>query len=216
MYKIFLLFGISLLVVSCNNSGKKSVQVDSLTNRIDSTISGQDVDDPLRDSILLVQTREIITAFKNFNYDSISRFIHPEEGVRFSPYSSISIKKDVLVKIEEVQAWKNKKKQAKIEWGSFDGNDKPINLTADEYVKRFVYDVNFLKVDSIKVNKFIGNGNTVNNLTEVYPGTSFVEYYYPGVDKKNGPHYWRSLRLVYKFKDGKYFLVGVVHDEWTI
>jgi hypothetical protein len=190
--------------------------VDSLTNRIDSTITDKDVVDPLRDSILLDHTRKIISAFKNVNYDSISMFIHPEDGVRFSPYSVISIKKDVLVKAEDVKGWKDKKKQAKLEWGSFDGNDKPINLTPDEYVKRFVYDVNFLKADSIKINEFIGSGNTLNNLTEVYPGSSFVEYYYPGDNKKNAAHNWRSLRLVYKFKSGKYFLVGVVHDEWTI
>ncbi len=192
------------------------MQADSLTNRIDSIISDQDVVDPLRDSILLAQTREIIAAFKDGKYDSLSRFIHPEEGVRFSPYGSISIKNDVLTKAESVKAWKDKKKQPKIEWGIFDGNDKPINLTPDEYVKRFVYDVKFLNVDSIKVNRFIGVGNSMNNLLEVYPGTSFVESYYPGPGNKYDAHQWRSLRLVYKFKDGKYYLVGVVHDEWTI
>jgi len=27
---------------------------------------------------------------------------------------------------------------------------------------------------------------------------------------------WRSLKLVFKEKDGNWYLVGVVHDEWTI
>lgn len=215
MYKILLLIALSYLAASCNNSGKKNSQIDSLTTHIDSTISGQDVDNLLQDSILLTQSRQIIKALKDGNYDSLSLFVHPEEGVRFSPYGSVLVKKDLVLKPEVIQSWKIKSKKTKMEWGSFDGNEKPINLTPDEYVKRFVYDVNFLNVDSVKVNRFIGTGNSMNNLLEVYPGTSFVEAYYPGPNNKYDAHEWRSLRLVYKLKDGKYMLVGIIHDEWT-
>jgi len=27
---------------------------------------------------------------------------------------------------------------------------------------------------------------------------------------------WKSLRLVFKERNGKFFLVGIGHDEWTI
>ncbi|MBK8311687.1 MAG: hypothetical protein IPL04_13125 [Chitinophagaceae bacterium] len=39
---------------------------------------------------------------------------------------------------------------------------------------------------------------------------------FPGSIKKFDGMDWRSIRLVFKIKDGKYFLVGVIHDEWTI
>ena len=106
-------------------------------------------------------------------------------------------------------------KQAKILWGTNDPTDDPINLTIDKYIDEFVYDVDFLHPEKQKINEFIGGGNTQNNLLTVYEGYDFTESYFSGFDKKLDGMDWRSLRLVFKQKDGKYFLIGIVHDSWS-
>lgn len=210
-----LILSLSGLFFSCNNSGKsKGIKTDTL-NKADSLIDPANVDDPLRDSALIAQTKTVLTFFKNKQYDSLALFVHPDEGVRFSPYAFVDTVNDKVIKAETLRNWADKKKQSKMKWGEFDGTGDPINMKADDYLKRFVYDANFLKPDSLKVNEQIGGGNTTSNLKDIYPGCNFTESHFPGIDKKYEGMDWRSIRLVFKLKDGKYYLVGVVHDEWT-
>ncbi|AZV43291.1 hypothetical protein BAOM_2682 [Peribacillus asahii] len=64
-------------------------------------------------------------------------------------------------------------------------------------------------------NQTIGKGNTVNNIRKVYPNSIVVEYYFGGTKKYSGMD-WSSLKLVYEKKGSTWYLVGIVHDEWTI
>ncbi|MBL7730521.1 MAG: hypothetical protein JNM88_05030 [Chitinophagaceae bacterium] len=210
---IFLLVCCAVLA-SCNNGKKKEAPAVPVTPP-DSLVNPVQVDDPARDSVLLAQTKEILTAFKKKNYDSLALFIHPAAGVRFSPYGFIDTVNDKLISAAMVKSWADKAKRTNILWGTEDPTDDPINLNIDQYVKRYVYDVDFVKADSVKVNAFIGSGNTINNLAEVYKGCNFVESHFPGFEKKYEGMDWRSLRLVFRLIDGKYYLVGVVHDEWS-
>jgi hypothetical protein len=216
MRRFIFFLSFSILFFSCNNSGKKKDVITDSTAIKDSLINQQNVDDPLRDSILLAMTKDILTAIKEKRYDTLFHFFHPDEGVRFSPYGYIDTTSDKIIKAEAIKAWADKKKQVKISWGYFDANEEEIKMTMDQYLKRFVYDVDFVKADSVKVNQFIGGGNSMNNLLAIYPGCSFVESHFKGFEKKYEGMDWRSLRLVFKMKDGKYYLVGVIHDEWTI
>lgn len=43
-----------------------------------------------------------------------------------------------------------------------------------------------------------------------------VEYYLPGENPDYGGLDWQSLRLVFQHKEGAWYLVGVIHDEWTV
>ena len=101
-------------------------------------------------------------------------------------------------------------------WGEFDGTGDPIKMTLNNYLQRFVYDVDFAKPEKRSVNEFIGSGNSLNNLDSVYKDCDFTESHFSGFEKKYEGHDWRTLRLVFKERKGKYFLVGIIHDEWTI
>ena len=101
-------------------------------------------------------------------------------------------------------------------WGHFDGTGDPINLEFDAYFTRFIYDADFARPHKVGYNKVIGSGNTINNLAEFFPECVFVEYHFDGFEHKLGRMDWRSLRLVLAEKGGAWYLVGVVHDEWTI
>ncbi len=215
-FKIFLMrifFIVSLVALSlfaCKNKSTKK------TGKEDPTVSTDtaSVVKPGKDSVLLNLATEVLTAFKNKDYNALASFIHPEEGVRFSPYAYIDTTTDKVVTAEWIRKQAGKK-QDKILWGTVDPTEEAINRTIDDYAKEFVYDVDFLHPEKRKVNEFIGGGNMQNNLLAVYTGCDFTESHFSGFEKQYDGMDWRSVRLVFKMKDGKYFLVGVVHDEWA-
>jgi hypothetical protein len=168
-----------------------------------------------KDSVLLQLTNDILKEIKNKNYSALANFIDPISGIRFSPYGFIDTINHMVFSKEKLAEQVTKTKQSKILWGEFDGSGDPINMTLDEYFQKFVYDVDFIKPEKQKVNDFIGTGNSLNNLLEVYKGCDFTESHFSGFDKKYEGMDWRSLRLVFKETNGKYWLVGVVHDQWT-
>jgi hypothetical protein len=42
-----------------------------------------------------------------------------------------------------------------------------------------------------------------------------VEYHFTGFEPDYGGLDWRSLRLVFMQDGDEWFLIGIVHDEWT-
>jgi hypothetical protein len=101
-------------------------------------------------------------------------------------------------------------------WGNYDGTGEPINLTLPAYFDKFVYNADFMLNSAVSVNKYQAKGNSANNLKEAYPGCDFVEYYYKGDSTKTDAMDWSCLRLVFKQVADKAYLVGIVHDQWTI
>jgi hypothetical protein len=61
----------------------------------------------------------------------------------------------------------------------------------------------------------LGGGNSIDNSSEFYPEAKIVEYYFSGFDPQYGGMDWRSLRLVFSELNDTWYLVGVIHDEWT-
>jgi hypothetical protein len=201
----------TLFLFACKSKSKKQ---DDKPSVADSTKTTEPK--PNYDTVLLALTNEVLTAIKNKNYDSLALFIHPVEGVRFSPNAYIDTPVHKVFTADAFKKEATAKKQQKMTWGEYDGSGDPIIMTIDEYFTDFVYDVDFLTPETRKVNQTIGGSNSQNNLLEVYPGCEFTESHFSGFDKKLDGMDWRSLRLVFKMKDGKFFLVGVIHDEWTI
>ncbi len=167
-----------------------------------------------KDSVLKEMTKEVFTLIRDKKYQALDSLIHPEQGVRFSPYSYVS-HSDKKFSREEFAQLFGKNRRVKINWGNYDGSGDPIILTATEYFRRFVYDTNYVHPEQLMVNHVIGKGNTTNNIHSYYGGADFTESFFSG-SRKNEPVDWRSVRLVFAEKDGKYYLIGVIHDQWTI
>ena len=222
---VFLMLG-SVLITGCKNGcGKKGGDQPTedstgvnLGEGVDTLRTTPKIDSAQirlsKDSVLTSLTKEVLTIFKDKQYTKLDSLIHPEEGVRFSPYATVSAD-DKKFSREEFNALVTSNKNKKINWGSFDGSGDPISLTAAEYFKRFVYDANFVAPEKYDINNFIETGNSINNLKAKYEGSDFTESHFSG-SKKNGGIDWKSVRLVFKEIGGKYYLVGVVHDQWTI
>lgn len=156
---------------------------------------------------------QVLQALTAKDLEKVASFVHPQQDVRFSPYAFVQDEHQVfmaedlpgLLDSDEVYVW-----------GSYDGSGEPIELTFADYYEEFVYSSDFANAEQTAVNVRLGQGNTVNNIQELYTGSSFVEYYLPGTEEEYGGLDWESLRLVFLQEGDIWLLVGIVYDEWTI
>jgi hypothetical protein len=156
---------------------------------------------------------QVINALAEKNLASVAEVVHPALGVRFSPYAYVEDSHQVFTAEELVNLPGSDETYL---WGNFDGTGDPIELTFDDYYERFIYSADFANPEQMGVNERIGHGNSINNIEEFYPGSSFVEFHFSGFVEDYGGMDWVSLRLVFIEEDGSWFLVGIVHDQWTI
>ena len=230
MKKLFIAFiSICLLIIACKDKSKQESKtrtapadsLQSIDRKTDSLFKIKNFQDSIqlvrrKDSILLKMTQHIMTTLKNKNYSAFANYIHPVEGIRFSPYGFVDTVHDIKLSRQKFINQVGKVAQDMIVWGAFDGTGDPIKMTLNNYMQRFVYDVDFVKPEKRSVNKFISGGNSLNNLLLIYKNYDFTESNFSGFEEKYGGMDWKTLRLVFKNRDGKFFLVGIVHDEWTI
>ncbi len=202
-----------ILVISCGNKKNNQVPVTSNTTVVKDTNTTENKDTLSKNNELLQYSQSVLHSIKQRDVNTLSTYIHPTEGVRFSPYGYIDVKTDAIFSAKELMDRFETKKLYK--WGYFDGSGELIELTCREYFDKFIYDIDFEKQSVAYYNECKGGGNSQNNIWEVYDGLDFVEYYFPGTQQYEGMD-WKALRLVYKKENDTYYLVGIVHDEWTI
>lgn len=170
---------------------------------------------PASPPTLEVVANETIHAIKANDMQGLAAHVHPDKGVRFSPYGAVRTGTDGDL-VFSASSIPTAGGDAKVyTWGSHDGSGAPIALTFSAYMQSFVYDRDFANAPVIATNRIVKQGNTRVNLAEVYPQGSFVEYHFPGTEEHSGMD-WASLRLVFEQRDGRWYLVGISHDHWTI
>lgn len=195
------------------------VKVDESSIRL-ITLGGDAIDSKLpyelykQAASLEQQAEKVLMALKNKDGEALASFAHPTKGVRFSPYGHISISNDIRLLPSEIEeAFTSIEKRT---WGAYDGSGEPITLTFSDYAQRFVYDQDFLNAPQKATDEILGTGNTLINIAEVYPSATFIEYHFPGFDPQYSGIDWKSLRLVFEKMDTGWYLVGIIHDQWTI
>ena len=211
--KHFFSFILLLSAFSCNSKKQIDKTVSSVSDSLTYLTPAPTSIMIDSDSALLQQSHKILTIIKNKDYASLVNYFHPVEPVRFSPYGHIDTAIDVQIKSERFIALTGSKK--KIYWGNYDGSGDSILLSIEKYFDKFIYNADFLNAEKTSVNKMIGSGNSLNNLTIIYKDALFTESYFSGFDKKYGGMDWSSLRLVYKKYNNHLFLIAIVHDQWT-
>lgn len=175
----------------------------------------QEIIEPkIAEQIIKEKAEKTIKTIASRNFNKLAYFVHPEKGLRFTPYTYVSIEKDVVFTKEQVSNFFDNDK--KYLWGHYDGSGKEIRLTPREYYHQFIYTNNFINADKIGYNEVLSSGNMIENQFEVYQDPIIVEYYFPGFKAKFGGMDWKSLRLVFeKYKDD-WKLRGIIHNQWTI
>jgi hypothetical protein len=159
---------------------------------------------------------EAIMALKDGDMEGLSSLIHPSKGVRYSPYATVQTGTggDLVFSANQVQGLIND--PTIWHWGAYDGSGEPIDLTFPQYYDEFVYGVEFARPDVVGFDEVVGQGNSIDNIASAYPSGVMVEYHFEGFEPQYAGMDWQSLRLVFEEQGGSWYLVGIVHDQWTI
>ncbi|NMC26924.1 MAG: hypothetical protein GYA42_02140 [Syntrophomonadaceae bacterium] len=190
-------------------------QVKSLEQRLEreqvkpSPVAGRE----LR-SVIQAEGDEILTALKSRDAATLARYVHPQQGLRFTPYSYIDLEKDLVFSVADIPTLFSSDRL--YTWGSYDGSGEPIALNFDNYYAKFVYDQNFLAAPQTVFNQVIQRGNTINNFTSAYPRAVSLEYHFAGFDPQYEGMDWKSLKLAFEPVGDTWYLVGIIHEQWTI
>lgn len=213
MKTVYSLILIILFLSACTNDKKTLAgdeeKKDSVTMQPYSTLVIEKEEITIRDL-----THTILEQIKNKNYTSLIQYIKPDSGLRFSPYGYVNTSTDIVIKPNQFQSMIND--STKLVWGVYDGSGDDISLTFKEYFEKFVYNVDFLKPEKLSINHSAAKGNSLNNIMQVYPNAEYTESYFSGFKKKYAGLDWQALRLVFTKEAGKYYLIGIIHDQWTI
>lgn len=157
---------------------------------------------------------EVMIAIKNKDGEAISEYVHPVKGVRFTPYTTVSTDKDVVIHKKDMKDFFAD--EDIYNWGIYDGIGDEIKLTPSQYYEKFIYSQDFINADEIGYNEVLSTGNMIENQFEVYKNAIVVEYYIPEINPEYQGIDWESLRLVFEEHDGSWVLVGIIHNQWTI
>ena len=166
---------------------------------------------------LLVIAKSLMKLIKDRNFKALAGHVHPVKGAAmapeyYDPKESIFFSKELFAK-----GFGNRKKYV---WGVETGRGNPIKLTFEELYKGYIYDKDYINAPQIALNpNFESNGDRSSFLRAVreeVPGCSFVEFHFPGFDKKYDGMDWRSLILVFEEYKGKWYLIALINGHWTI
>ena len=206
IFRLFLILFLSMLIVSCAGAAEIPLPTIPLATLSDTPLSTEEI---IRD-----KSDQVIAALRDRDLDRLASLVHPAQGIRFSPYAFV-LESDISIAVEDLP---NLLSQATVLlWGVYDGSGAPIELTFAQYYDQFIYDQDFANAKAIAYNQRIGGvGATIDNISDFYPGGVTIEYHFTGFEHEYGGLDWRSLRLVFMKFEGEWFLVGIVHDEWTI
>jgi uncharacterized protein YgiM (DUF1202 family) len=168
---------------------------------------------------LAARTAQAVLALRDQDMEQVATLVHPVKGVTFSPYTFVRGlqgapgQADLVFSRDQLRdLWTDSTVYL---WGQFAGSGEPIDMTFADYYQRFVYDADFAQPDAVGFGETIGQGSTINNIPSVFPESTTIEYHFEGFDPQYEGLDWRSLRLVWEVSDGDWYLVAIVHDEWT-
>jgi len=198
----------------CNNPKENKKELPAPTVDTSSKVEPPKDQDGLSQQDSIKATgRQILVFLNEKNYPELAKYFS-SEGVLFSPYGFIDTAKSKRLTPDDFLESINKKWI--LTWGSYDGTGEPIKLLVANYLKKFVYNADYLNAEAIGFDQVMKQGNSLNNLKTIYPNHHFIDYHFSGFDQKNNGMDWTSLRLVFDKTDGQYFLVAIIHDQWTI
>lgn len=201
--KILLLFFV--IILTCCSKSPEQRNPNETAQRTEKT-------EPKKELDLLTVNKQIIGLLQNRNYKGLAEHIHPEKGIRFSMYGYTDTLKNKHFSRQEFE--KYLPTDIKFTWGERDGSGELLILSIKDYLETWVYKRDYSQSEYSE-NKFLGHGNSLNNLKEVYPLAEFTENYIHGTEKYSGMD-WNALRLVFEKKGETWFLVAVINDQWTI
>jgi len=164
------------------------------------------------DQAVLDRAAQVVEALKDKDMAALASYVSPQKGLRFSPYAAIQETYRIFTADQVIGLSSD---HTNYTWGAYSGTGETIELPFIDYYAKFIYDVDFANAPQLSLNHRLGVSTTLDNSAEFYPGAMIVEYYFPGFDPTLEGMDWRSLRLAFMQENGSWYLVGIIHDQWT-
>ena len=155
--------------------------------------------DPENNFALLHAAGLACEAISRRDFTALASYVHPDRGVTFTPYSTVDFDTDLTFTADQIRALEQD--QTTYVWGLEDGRG---------------WDADYTRAPELGIDQIITGGNALENLAEAYKGCRFVDFCYPSADPVNDGLDWSSLKLVFQAGEHSWYLVGIVHGEWTI
>lgn len=169
--------------------------------------------DPSSNTPLLRRACDVLEALKSEDYPALSRLIHPERGVAFTPYSTVEPDSDLCFRPDQIAKLAENKET--YVWGKQAGLGAPIDLTMADYFAKYVFSADYTQAPEVGVDTVLKAGNALENVFDAYPAARFVDFHFPGLDPKSEGYDWCSLKLVFEARESEWMLVGIIHSQWT-
>ena len=200
---------LTLTATGCQSASEPSEAIVSQPTSTSATAISTDISQ----QTLKQQALRIQRALANKDFARITDDIHPTRGVRFSMYAYVRPESDKVFNRAHYAQYLQQS-DIRFTWGEKDGTGDLLITPLPTYLDTWVDGRKFNNVN-ISVNKITNNGNSINNLKDIYQNSDVVEFYYKGTEEYAGID-WRVLRLVFDEYQGKRYLVAVVNDQWTV
>jgi len=155
----------------------------------------------------------VLEHIRDDDFHALSRVVHPEYGVVFSPSATINLTTDRRLNVEQIASLGTDTNV--YVWGVYNGSGVPIELTYAEYFSEFVPAAEHMSSAVIGINQIVRSGNALENITDVFPNSEFVDFHNPGGEQAEELD-WSSLRLVFEDFNGYLRLVAIVYSKRTV
>ncbi|MGM9538441.1 MAG: hypothetical protein ACI3VN_08935 [Candidatus Onthomonas sp.] len=182
-----------------------------ITSQLTANAPAQSEETVEGDSLSLIRCAlETAEAIRNEDYTLLASYVHPEEGVTFTPASTVDRNSNLTFQANELaQVAESGKTYV---WGTSTDAATPIRLTLPDYVAGYVWDRDYTASPRISVDTEQTSGNALENTLDAYPGCHYVEFYCPAAQ---GQSDWSAIKLVYQWYQNEWYLVGIVHSAWS-
>lgn len=213
MKKISLILVLVLLFSACkNNTGEKNDKSNAeQTEEVDTVKNKERKVDEVTFKNETEFAEYMVRHLRNIEVDSLEKLT--ADSLVFSPYAHID--RDHVQKLSLEELKKNKKEE--LFWGFQDGSGDSIIANVENYMDRYVYDFDIFEKNvetTVYEEKPKRYGNELHNVQEIFPESSYVEFYKPA-DDEVGMN-WKALILVIDKNKEKYTLQAILHNQWTI
>ncbi len=163
---------------------------------------------------LLRAAAGVAQALKDGDYETLAACVHPERGVTFTPYSTVDLTANQCFTADQIRELEED--EQRYVWGYTDGRGEPIQMTILQFIQEYIFSVDYTQAPSVGVDEIVMSGNSLENLQEAYPDCRFVDLCYPGLDPAYEGLDWCSLKMVFAPTQSGWYLVGLIHSQWTI
>ncbi|MCC8063768.1 MAG: hypothetical protein LIO70_01625 [Clostridiales bacterium] len=160
---------------------------------------------------MVITAIKAVRAISEQDFETLSTFVDPEEGVTFTPYSTVDPTSNLTFSADELAD--AEEDETAYVWGLSSSDSSPIKLTIPEYFDSYVWDADYWGVAELGIDTVLHSGNSLENVSDAYPGCHFVDFYLPATDDTDRD--WSSLKLVFQQSGSEWYLVGIIHSEWT-